>query len=103
MPGWPFDPNFDAPTTPRAPQSRAPQLRAEVDAHAAMLALQASQRRAAANRSLLVGVVLLAIGIAITAATFESASSNPRGGTYIVMWGPIAVGIANIFRGLFRR
>jgi hypothetical protein len=56
------------------------------------------ERRAHANRQLTWGVVLLGIGIVITAATYGSASHS--GGTYIVAYGPMIVGVIKIFRGL---
>ncbi|TMQ13367.1 MAG: hypothetical protein E6J90_28835 [Deltaproteobacteria bacterium] len=55
-------------------------------------------RRAWAQRQLAIGAVLLLIGIIITAATYGSASQS--GGTYIIAYGPIVVGVIKIIRGL---
>jgi len=44
------------------------------------------------------GAVLLIIGVLITAATYGSASQS--GGTYIVAYGPMIVGVIKIVRGL---
>lgn len=46
------------------------------------------------------GLVLIVIGILITAVTYGSASSS--GGTYIVAYGPIIFGVIKLFRGLAR-
>lgn len=56
------------------------------------------ERRAYANRQLVWGVVLLGIGIVVTAATYGSASQS--GGSYIIAYGPMIVGVIKIFRGL---
>ena len=99
--GWPFDPSYSASTSTSTstspPASAAPTL----DDHAFDLAR--AQRRSAANRSLIIGVILVVIGVVITAATYSAAASNRHGGTYIVAYGPIAVGILRILRGLFAR
>ena len=55
-------------------------------------------RRAHASGQLVFGVVLLLIGIIITAVTYDSASTS--GGTYIIAYGPIVVGVIKIIRGL---
>jgi hypothetical protein len=57
-----------------------------------------AERRAYANRQLAWGAVLLGIGIVVTAATYGSASES--GGTYIIAYGPMIVGVIKIFRGL---
>ena len=46
------------------------------------------------------GLVLIVVGILITAVTYGSASTS--GGTYIVAYGPIIVGVIKLFRGLAR-
>ncbi|HEY0476673.1 MAG TPA: hypothetical protein VGD37_04065 [Kofleriaceae bacterium] len=51
--------------------------------------------------SVMLGTLMIAIGIAITAATFEHASSG--GGTFILAYGPIIGGLIAIMRGLFGR
>ena len=59
----------------------------------------AAQRRKQGGRELAIGVVLLIIGIAVTAGTYNAVKES--GGHYIMAYGPIAVGIVNIIRGLF--
>lgn len=46
------------------------------------------------------GLVLIVIGILITAVTYDSASKS--GGLYVVAYGPIIVGVIKLFRGLAR-
>jgi len=43
------------------------------------------------------GLVMMAIGIGVTAATYSAASG---GGTYIMAWGPIVYGFITLIRGL---
>jgi hypothetical protein len=62
----------------------------------------AADRRAAAGRDIGIGILLLVIGIAVTAGTYGAASSSPSGGHYVLAYGPIAVGVVRLFRGLFR-
>lgn len=64
------------------------------------LALARDAERAKGRTDLGYGLVLLVIGIVITAVTYGSASEG--GGTYIVAYGPIIVGLIRIFRGLAR-
>ena len=52
------------------------------------------------GRQILVGLALLILGIAITAGT-HSAASRGGGGTYIVAYGPIVVGVITLFKGIF--
>lgn len=54
--------------------------------------------RVHAQRSIVWGVVWLVAGIVITAATYNAASRE--GGTYVVAYGPILVGVIKIFRGI---
>ena len=46
-----------------------------------------------------IGVVIAAIGIAVTAGTYAAASG---GGHYVVAWGAIAVGAWRFLIGLFQ-
>ena len=57
-----------------------------------------SARRSQANGQIAFGALLLVIGVVITAATYSSVSQS--GGTYILAWGPIVVGIIKIVRGV---
>jgi hypothetical protein len=59
-----------------------------------------SAKRAQSARMMLVGLVLLVIGIAITAVTHDQAESS-GGGTYIIAYGPMIVGGVRFFQGLF--
>jgi uncharacterized membrane protein len=52
------------------------------------------------SSDVVIGLVLIVIGILITAVTYDSASKS--GGTYIVAYGPIIVGVIKLFRGLAR-
>jgi len=56
--------------------------------------------RKRAIRQIIVGMSLIAVGIVITAVTYHAASDSSSGGTYLVMWGPIAVGALTVFRGM---
>jgi hypothetical protein len=60
-----------------------------------------NERSARATRELGIGALLLVVGIVITAATYGSASES--GGTYIIAYGPIVVGVIKIIRGLAMR
>jgi hypothetical protein len=64
------------------------------------LALARDAERARGRSDLGYGLVLLVIGIVITAVTYGSASQG--GGTYVVAYGPMIVGVIRIFRGLAR-
>src|SRR5262245_61046626 len=57
------------------------------------------ERRAAAKRAMIMGGIISGIGIALTAATYLSATRH-GGGTYAIFWGLIAVGAFRFFRGL---
>ena len=59
----------------------------------------AEAKRKQGGRELVIGLVLLVIGVVITAATYNAAHEN--GGRYVLAYGPIAVGAINIIRGLF--
>jgi hypothetical protein len=63
--------------------------------------LERNARRSQGARELGIGILLLVIGIVITAGTYSAAASSSSGGHYFLAYGPIAVGIINIFRGLF--
>jgi len=56
--------------------------------------------RAIAGRRMAIGLVLVIVGIAITAGTYNSASAR-GGGTYFIAYGPIIVGAIRFFQGLF--
>lgn len=54
--------------------------------------------RKSLNGNIIYGLILIAIGVIITAVTYDSASRE--GGTYIVAYGPIIVGVIRLFKGL---
>ncbi|HEX3481430.1 MAG TPA: hypothetical protein VHT91_40735 [Kofleriaceae bacterium] len=64
------------------------------------IALARDAERAKGRTDIGYGLVLLVIGIVLTAVTYGSASET--GGTYIIAYGPIIVGLIRIFRGLAR-
>jgi hypothetical protein len=51
-------------------------------------------------RQVVTGSILFVIGLLITIGTLGHAESSAGGGTYIVAWGPMIVGIIAIIRGL---
>jgi hypothetical protein len=75
-------------------------------AQAKLEAAQHARREKSAHRGtamglIVVGLLLVGVGIAITAATHEAAVSR-GGGTYVVAYGPIVAGVIALFRGLVR-
>ena len=59
-------------------------------------------RREQALRDIGIGLLLLVIGIAITAGTYSAAVGGNAGGTYVLAYGPIIVGVLRLLRGLGR-
>ena len=59
----------------------------------------AATRRRQGGRELGIGLLLLVIGVVVTAATYSSVQDT--GGRYVIAYGPIVVGVINIFRGLY--
>ena len=57
-----------------------------------------SERRAARSHNIMIGLLLLVVGVIITAVTYDSASQ--QGGTYIIAWGPMVYGGIRLFKGL---
>lgn len=55
--------------------------------------------RSQGKKMMVIGAVLGAVGIFITAATYSAASSG-GGGTYFVAYGPIIFGVIRFFQGL---
>jgi len=49
---------------------------------------------------IIIGAVIFIVGIVITIATYSSASSSSTGGTYIVAYGPMILGVITIVRGV---
>ncbi|MBL0220147.1 MAG: hypothetical protein IPQ07_40545 [Myxococcales bacterium] len=58
------------------------------------------RRSGGINGDIILGIILIVVGIAITAITHDHASQ--KGGTYVVAFGPIVVGVIRLFRGLAR-
>jgi hypothetical protein len=54
--------------------------------------------RKRAMRQVAIGAGIFLVGLVITIATYSSASSG--GGTYVVLWGPMILGIIWVIRGL---
>jgi hypothetical protein len=44
-------------------------------------------------RQIAIGAVIFVIGLVITVATYSSASSSPTGGSYVVAYGPMILGV----------
>ena len=51
------------------------------------------------HKKIVFGLVLFFVGLIITLATKDAAESN-GGGTYVVAYGPMVVGVLNVLRGL---
>jgi hypothetical protein len=97
--GWPPGFSNEAPAQPLTDE----QFRAEtaaIDAARSRQLQEEQHRRSASNRGIVVGLILIVVGIVITAVTYASASASQTGGTYIVAYGPIAGGVISLFRGL---
>ena len=52
------------------------------------------------GKQLAIGCALLLLGIAVTAGT-HSAARHAGGGSYVIAYGPIVVGVITIFKGIF--
>jgi hypothetical protein len=61
--------------------------------------MQGEALKSSGARSMIGAVVLIVIGIAVTAITYRNADP---GGSYIFAWGPIIIGGLTFFGGLFR-
>lgn len=57
--------------------------------------------RRAGYRHLAIGIGATALGTIVTAASYTAASSNPRGGSYAIMWGLVVYGLIEIGRGIY--
>ena len=57
--------------------------------------------RDAAKKHMLYGALWCVGGIILTAGTYQAASNDPRGGSYVIAWGAIAFGFIDFLRGLF--
>src|SRR4051812_18690830 len=59
-----------------------------------------AETRAAGRTDIIFGIILLVVGIGVTTMTYGNATRE--GGTYIVAYGPIVVGVVKLVRGLIR-
>ena len=57
--------------------------------------------RDAAKKHMLYGALWCVGGIILTAGTYQAASNDPHGGSYMIAWGAIAFGFIDFLRGLF--
>jgi hypothetical protein len=80
------------------PRLDAPPPGPELDADAFNRSILEAERRAAKQRDVTYGAILLGLGLLITLGTYGSASQG--GGTYIVAYGPMIYGAIRLFRGL---
>jgi hypothetical protein len=60
----------------------------------------ASQSNTDNSAQVMIGVVMILIGCGITFFSFQAASNNPGGGTYVVTFGLIIAGAFRVIRGL---
>lgn len=74
--------------------------RVRPDLHMAFDQYQNRRAGGEGTGDIVLGIILIVIGIAITAITHDHASR--QGGTYVVAFGPIIVGVIRLFRGLAR-
>jgi uncharacterized membrane protein YiaA len=51
---------------------------------------------------MMIGLVILVIGLAVTIGTYAAATSTPSGGRYTIAYGAIIVGAIRFFTGLSR-
>jgi hypothetical protein len=57
-------------------------------------------RKKQSLKTMLIGLAMLVVGIAITVGTYAAASSSRGGGSYVVTWGLIIFGGFRFFQGL---
>jgi hypothetical protein len=60
--------------------------------------LEESERKSRKQADVAIGLLLVVLGLAITIGTYDSASQS--GGTYVIAYGPMIVGVIRLFRGL---
>ena len=79
------------------PTSSSPQAQVPDVAQLAVDNYEA-ERRSRKSKDIVFGLILLVVGLALTLGTYDSASRS--GGTYIIAYGPMIVGVIKLFRGL---
>jgi hypothetical protein len=52
------------------------------------------------NGRVALGLLVMAIGCAVTFFTYQAAADNPGGGRYVVAWGAIIWGGYQVLRGM---
>ncbi|MBX9243927.1 hypothetical protein ICW40_03785 [Actinotalea ferrariae] len=62
-----------------------------------LVAHYTDEQRRAGRKAILVGVVMLLVGLGVTIGGYVSADV---GGSYVVLWGPVVVGLVSIVRGV---
>jgi len=60
----------------------------------------AAAARERAKREISLGLVIVIVGVSLTAFTYRLASLNHNGGHYIIAFGPIIIGVAILFNGM---
>jgi hypothetical protein len=88
----------------RTEQPAAPEFTPQLDLNPSEMNAHRSTEAAGGgwlNGSVMLGLVLVAIGLGVTFFSYAAASSA-GGGTYTVAWGAILVGVIRIVRGLSR-
>jgi hypothetical protein len=94
----PGSPPIGAAIAKRARPVSMPQPWTDPSGDAYARSIYESERRAARSKNITLGLILLVVGIVVTAATYDSASR--QGGTYIIAWGPMVFGAIRLFKGL---
>ena len=56
--------------------------------------------REAGKKQLIMGLVIAAVGLAISVGSYAAASSSSGGGSYFLMWGLVIFGLIRAFRGM---
>jgi len=95
----------------RCPSCMRPFVGKEFDPIAERVALEKRRRqaesastakRAAGNKQVRWGVLLIVVGLGATAFSYMAADTPAGGGKVIVFYGAVLVGILQVFRGLSR-
>ena len=99
-PGYPPPgyPPIGATIAKRARPVSAPQPFNDPSVDSFARSMYESERRAAKSKNITFGLILVVVGIIVTAVTYDSASR--QGGTYIIAWGPMVFGAIRLFKGL---
>jgi len=61
-----------------------------------------SAESAGGSSDVVIGGLICAVGVAVTAVSYSAASASSGGGAYVVAWGAIVFGAVRMFRGLLR-